>query len=105
MQVTFTADDRAVVDGLVEELVGAGLVACGQVDGPVRSTYRWRGAVERADEWRAVLKTTGERAPQVVAAIRAGHPYETPEVVVTPVVGGDPDYLAWVADGSSAPGA
>jgi periplasmic divalent cation tolerance protein len=36
----------------------------------------------------------------VVGAIRSAHPYETPEIVVTPVTGGDPDYLAWVADES-----
>ena len=101
VQVTFTHSGRDVVDALVRDLVSSGLVACGQVDGPVSSLYRWRGKVEQAEEWRAVLKTTQDAAPRVVGAIRSAHPYETPEIVVTPVTGGDPDYLAWVADESS----
>jgi periplasmic divalent cation tolerance protein len=101
VRVTFTVDDRAVAERLVEELVAGGSVACGQVSGPIASTYRWRGAVERAEEWRADLTTTRRRAPSVVASIRSGHPYETPEVLVTPVLGGDPDYLAWIVDEAS----
>ena len=31
------------------------------------------------------------------AAIRAQHPYETPEIIALPVTCGLPDYLAWVA--------
>jgi periplasmic divalent cation tolerance protein len=100
VQVSFTHPGRDDLDGLVRDLVTSGLVACGQVDGPVSSVYRWRGAVEEAEEWRAVLKTTQDAAPRVVGAIRSAHPYETPEVVVTPVTGGDPDYLAWVVDES-----
>jgi periplasmic divalent cation tolerance protein len=103
VQVTFTGDDEAVVGALVDALVADGLVACGQVSGPVRSVYRWRGAVEENQEWRAVLKTSAARSSEVVARIRSGHPYETPEVVVTPVIGGDPDYLAWILEESTRP--
>ena len=104
VQVTFTAAEREVAERLVEDLVGAGLVACGQVSGPVRSVYRWRGAGERAGEWRAGLQNSAARAPRVGGAVRGGHPYETPEVVVTPVVGGDADYLAWVVEESGGAG-
>ena len=33
------------------------------------------------------------------------HPYDLPEILVLPVEGGDPAYLAWVAAQSSEPGA
>jgi periplasmic divalent cation tolerance protein len=38
----------------------------------------------------------------VVTAVRAVHTYETPEIVATPIVAGDPAYLAWLS-GSCGP--
>jgi periplasmic divalent cation tolerance protein len=32
----------------------------------------------------------------VEAALRARHPYATPEIIALPVTHGLPDYLAWV---------
>jgi periplasmic divalent cation tolerance protein len=98
VQVTFMAADEQFAHAVVDGLVADGLVACGQVSGPVRSTYRWQGAVEESVEWRAVLKTTASRSPEVVSRIRSRHPDDVPEVLVTAVVGGDPDYLGWVVD-------
>jgi periplasmic divalent cation tolerance protein len=105
VQVTFTAGERATAERIVDALVADGWAACGQVDGPVRSTYRWRGRVETAEEWRATLKTSAAAAPAVVARVRADHDYDVPEVLVTAVEHGDDDYVAWVLDESSgAPG-
>jgi periplasmic divalent cation tolerance protein len=70
--------------------------ACGQVQGPIESTYHWEGRVERASEWYCHLKTTRASAPGLGARIRQLHPYDTPEIIVLPVVDGDPDYLRWI---------
>jgi periplasmic divalent cation tolerance protein len=83
--------------------VAAGLAACVQIDGPVHSTYRWRGAVETAVEWRCTCKTTPARAEACVAAIVAGHPYATPEVLVRQATA-TPAYAAWVRDSVSRGG-
>jgi len=99
--VSFTSATQAEAQALVDEVVAAGWAACGQIGGPIRSTYRWQGKVERSEEWRTVLTTTSARSVQVVARIRARHSYDTPEIMVTPVVGGDPDYLGWVVEESS----
>jgi periplasmic divalent cation tolerance protein len=98
VQVAVTVDDAGVAERIGAALVADGLVACAQVGGPIRSTYRWQGGIETAEEHQLVLKTTSASAAAVVAAVRAAHPYETPEVLVTPVIGGDPDYLSWVVD-------
>ena len=50
-----------------------------------------------ADEVPLLIKTTEARYPALEEAIRARHPYETPEIIAFPVVRGLPDYLAWVA--------
>jgi periplasmic divalent cation tolerance protein len=98
--VTTTVDARSVADLLAAMAVTGGLAACAQVSGPVHSTYRWQGQVETAEEWLVQFKTAADRAAALVAQLRGAHPYEVPEVVVTPVIDGNPDYVAWVVEQS-----
>jgi periplasmic divalent cation tolerance protein len=102
--VTTTVDDRAAADSIATSAVTGGLAACAQVGGPITSTYRWRGAVETAQEYVVQFKTAADRADALVAHVRREHPYEVPEVVVTPVTGGNPGYLAWVLAETRAAG-
>jgi periplasmic divalent cation tolerance protein len=96
LQVTFTIDDEAAARRLARGIVEARLGACAQVIGPLHSVYRWRGAVEDATEWYCHVKTTGDRYAELAAHIREHHPYDTPEVIATPIEHGDAEYLAWV---------
>jgi periplasmic divalent cation tolerance protein len=59
--------------------------------------YRWKGAVQHDEEHPMLIKTTEERYPALEAAIRAGHPYELPEIVAMPIARGFAAYLDWVA--------
>jgi periplasmic divalent cation tolerance protein len=72
------------------------LAACASISPPVRSIYRWRGAVEDAQECVLTVKTRRDLFEQVTAAIRALHSYETPELIALPVVAGSADYLDWL---------
>ena len=96
-QDTTTLPDRPAPEALGARLVEEHLAACAQVVGPVASTYRWQGAVERAEEWYCHLKTTQEGCPALQARIRALHPYELPEIVAVPLQG-DAAYLRWIED-------
>ncbi len=96
VQVTTTADDADVLTALARDAVAARLAACAQIEGPITSTYWWQGTLETADEWRATLKTTQARADALEAFLMEHHPYDVPEVLRTPVIGGNPAYLAWV---------
>ncbi len=84
---------RALARRLVEDR----LAACVNVLAPCRSIYRWKDALEEADEVPVLIKTTASRYADLEAAIRAHHPYELPEIVAVPVVQGLPDYLGWMA--------
>lgn len=97
--VLVTGPDRDALLALGRSLVRERLAACANVLGDVTSVYRWAGEVEEADEALAILKTTGARLEALTARVRELHPYDEPEVVAVPVVGGSPSYLAWVADG------
>ena len=84
-----TAEDaRRIADALVERR----LAACVSAVSGLRSTYRWQGKVERADEVLLVIKTVGARVEEVRQAFLAGlHPYEVPELLVVPVGTGEAD--------------
>ncbi|MNC99035.1 Divalent-cation tolerance protein CutA [compost metagenome] len=43
-----------------------------------------------------LIKTTAERYAELENALRAGHPYELPEIIAVPVGKGLPAYLDWV---------
>lgn len=98
LQVLTTIDSEAAAERIAAALVERRLAACVQVVGPISSTYRWQGEVERAREWMCVAKTTAERYPEAEAAIRELHSYEEPEIVATPIVAGSAGYLAWVSE-------
>ena len=98
--VTTTVDSAEVAESLARSIVEARLGACVQIV-PVRSVYRWDGEVRVDAEWQCVMKTSAIRADELVAHIKANHSYDVPEVVVTPVVGGNDDYLAWVSEETS----
>jgi len=89
--------DRASAERLAQSLVEARLAACVNILAPCRSVYRWKGAVESAEEHPVLLKTTRDRYHALEAAIRAGHPYELPEIIAVPLAEGYSAYLDWVA--------
>lgn len=77
-------------------LVEERLAACVNVVGPIRSIYRWEGAVEDAREWLLVAKARAADVAVLEARVRALHSYDVPEVLALPVVGGAEAYLAWL---------
>jgi periplasmic divalent cation tolerance protein len=89
--------DRAAAERLAETLVGNQLAACVNILAPCRSVYRWKGAVQHEEEHPMLIKTTSERYAAMEQALRAGHPYELPEIIAVPVDRGLAAYLDWVA--------
>jgi len=98
VQVTLcTCPDAQVADRIARALVEEQLAACVNRLGGVRSVYRWKGAVQHDEEHPMLIKTTAERYPALEQALRAGHPYELPEIIAVPIERGLPAYLDWVA--------
>ena len=57
IQVITTTRTKEDAEKIAQATVEARLAACAEVSGPFDSTYRWKGQVEKATEWRCVLKT------------------------------------------------
>jgi periplasmic divalent cation tolerance protein len=81
---------------LARKLVDDRLAACVTVISPVKSFYRWDGAVTNTSEWLLLIKTSRPLFAQVKAALESSHAYEIPEIIALPVVEGSTDYLAWL---------
>ncbi|HTR72530.1 MAG TPA: divalent-cation tolerance protein CutA [Solirubrobacteraceae bacterium] len=97
-QIQVAHDDRDALQAMIDTLLAERLIACGQIVGPVSSTYEWQGHVERAQpEWLAFLKTTTAVADDLIRRIEELHAYEVPEILLVEVAGGHGPYLEWVA--------
>jgi periplasmic divalent cation tolerance protein len=92
---TMPDDDRA--EALARTLVDERLAACVNVHGPMMSTYRWKGEVEREAERQIVIKTARSRRAALEARLRELHPYELPEFVVLDAAA-SAAYAAWVKE-------
>ena len=79
-------------------LVEEKLAACVNILPAMRSVYRWKAAVERADERQLVIKTPARCVAPLEELIRKIHPYELPEFVVIPLVDGSATYLSWLSE-------
>lgn len=91
-------DARTLVRRVVQDRVAA----CGTVLGGATSIYRWKGAVEEAEEVQVLLKTHRDRWDDLQTAVRTLHPYEVPELIALPITRGLPDYLEWVGHETQA---
>jgi len=98
LQVTTTVGTRQDAERIASELVDRRLAGCVQISGPVHSTYRWQGAVETAEEWVCVAKTSGEHFAAIERLLAELHPYEVPELLATPIAAGNNAYLKWLAE-------
>jgi periplasmic divalent cation tolerance protein len=98
LQVQTTTDSRAEAMELAKAAVEARLAACGQVAGPVVSTYWWNDELERAEEWFVFFKLPADRYEALAEFLAERHSYDEPEILATRFVTGSPSFLTWISD-------
>jgi periplasmic divalent cation tolerance protein len=98
LQVQTTTDSRAEAMELAKAAVEARLAACGQVAGPVASTYWWNDELERAEEWFVFFKLPADRYEALAEFLTERHSYDEPEILATPFARGAASFLGWITD-------
>ena len=92
---------RAVADTLATALVERRAAACVTALPGARSTYRWRGKIEHADEVVLMIKSRASLWSALTATVAEFHPYEVPELIASPIHEGAPAYLQWLAESTA----
>jgi len=95
--VRATFADRDEAARVARLLVGERLAACASL-GAATSIYRWRGAVEEADEVVLTVKTLADLAEKAAARIADLHSYDLPVIERWPVTV-DKAVAQWVREG------
>lgn len=85
---------RAIADDAVESRAAA----CANIEGPMASTYRWKGVVEQAFEFILWLKAPAENFARIEAIVKDHHPYDVPAIVALGVTQVNAPYAAWVKE-------
>ncbi len=97
LRVVFvTAPDVGVAERLARGLVEERLAACVNLIPGIRSFYRWKGAVQDDVEVLLVVKTRADRLEALASWVQELHPYELPEILGLPIIGGSQAYLDWI---------
>lgn len=90
--------DQQLAKRISHLLIQEGLVACVNIGAPIRSIFRWKGEISEDEEIPLMIKTTWGRHEAAIKRLVELHPYEVPEAIVVPVLGGHAPYLDWVRE-------
>jgi periplasmic divalent cation tolerance protein len=96
-----TMPDGESAARLARTLVDERLAACVNLLPPMRSIYRWQGAVQEDTEQQVVIKTTRARMGALRDRLHTLHPYQVPEFIVISVADATEAYGGWLSESTS----
>lgn len=83
---------------LAQECVKQRLVACAQVEGPIRSFYSWQGKLENEEEFKVTFKFLAKNTEKLEAWIKENHPYDVPQWITVRADRVLAAYLNWAKE-------
>lgn len=96
IQVTTTVDTPEAAKLLQTAILENRLGACVQILGPIESCYWWKMMIETSLEWQLIIKTKASLYDTLELFLLKIHPYTTPQIIATPIINGNAEYLAWI---------
>ena len=94
--VLVTIDSLDAAQKIAGVLLERRRAACINIVPRVDSHYRWDGKFETDQEALMIIKTKASLMDELVDLVKEIHPYDVPEVIALPIVGGNQDYLEWI---------
>lgn len=89
---------RAIADDAIENRVAA----CANIEGPMASTYRWKGVVEQAFEFILWLKAPAANFARIEAIVADHHPYDVPAIVALGITQVNGAYADWLTENTDS---
>lgn len=93
-----TTKDKAEARSIGRYLVQSRLAACINIFDHMNSMYFWKDEFQDDQEAVLIAKTTEQRVPDLIEAIKNRHSYDCPCIISLPISGGNPDFLRWIED-------
>lgn len=97
LSATTTYPNQESAENSVKDLVKQGKVACGSIEGPIKSIFLWNGKLCTEEEWKLTIKFNPKHLQAVESKILDEHPYEIPQWVTTEVMPSK-EYHSWATN-------
>ncbi|WP_018148708.1 divalent-cation tolerance protein CutA [Henriciella marina] len=101
--IRITCPGMDVAQKIADASVEKKLAACANIEGPVSSTYLWKGVVEQAFEHILWLKSVEACWSGLEALVKDLHPYDVPAMIAWPCTHVLADYADWLTENTEAP--
>ena len=100
--VRITCPSRRVAEDIADAALEARLAACANLEGPVTSSYRWKGVIEQSFEFILWLKAPEANWAKIDDMVRRLHPYDVPAIVAMPLTHVSSAYEAWAIENTES---
>ena len=95
-----TVTSQKDAQNMVHSLLESKLIACGEIEGPFSTIYRWNEKIVEDDEWRVCLKFPKSLKTKIKKRVSKIHPYELPQWICWEVETSE-EYKTWVCTNTS----
>ena len=99
--IYITCPSYEEAESLSRKILEEKLAACCNIINGVQSFFWWEGEIDQAEEALMIVKSQKSRLKELVEFVQMYHPYDVPEIIALPIVGGSQDYLKWVKEEST----
>src|SRR5262245_3307179 len=93
-----TFPDSEIARRISNQLVTERFAACANILPSVESIYSWKEKIESGNETWVYFTVSKDRQSAFQNKLRSLHPYDVPEIIFVPVVGGVREYVQWVSE-------
>ena len=95
--VTTTTSKKKEANDISQVLLKKKLAACVKLS-KVDSSYIWQNKVQKSKENLLTIVTKKNNVKKIISEIKKVHSYDVPEIIETPIVQGNKEYLRWISN-------
>ena len=96
--IFITTPNKKEANKISSILLDKRVASCTNVITGVDSSFWWQGKKEKAKECLLIAKTSKLKLKKLIKLVKTNHPYDVPEVIAIPIIGGYKPYLDWIKE-------
>ncbi len=90
-----TVNQKSQAEKIAQALLKDKLAACVNFF-PCLSQYRWKGKIEKSNEFQLIIKTKDALVKETITKLKKIHPYDLPVIEVIKVEGNNSGVKEWI---------